>query len=137
MMGHFIPAPITYVPPTQHVIEEPAAPSVIEEPPMCKEEEFGLQPCSSDSSLLNSISSIETVSDSDDTELCCRDSYFDNCGEDPFASLDAEFNKNENRNQKSCSGLYRCCCSVYDPSFKVHCDASTEKRVGGALVLSA
>ena len=137
MMGHFVPAPLTYIPAAQHVVEEPAAPSVIDEPPMSKEEDFGLQTCSSDSSLLNSISSMETVSDSDDAELCSQDSYFDACGDDPFASLDAEFNRNESRNQKSCSGLYRCCCSVYDPSFKESCDASAEKRVGGERVLSA
>lgn len=134
-MGHLFPAPATYIPPIQHIIEEPEVPSVVEEPPMNKEDELGLQTCSSDHSLLTSISSMETASDSDDAELCSQDTYFDSCGDDPFANLDAEFNKNENRNQTQYNGLYRCCCSVYDPSFKENCNPSTEKRVSCCFVL--
>lgn len=113
--------PLTYIP-----AEQPG----VMDPPVVKEEEFSLPSSDSNSSLLNSISSTENPSDSED-ELICKPSMccYDDCGDDPFASLDAEYNKLNNEKQVSCNGLMRC-CSVYEPSIsEPQCSCSTEKRV--------
>lgn len=69
---------------------------------------------SSEGSLSNTLSS-EFSSDSDDmNNFNCSD-HFDNSGEDIFASLDAEYEKQQTYKEGvSYNGLYHCSCSVYD-----------------------
>lgn len=63
---------------------------------------------SSEGSLLNTLSS-EFSSDSDDLN------NNNSCGEDVFASLDAEYEKQQAyKSGVSYNGLYHCSCSVYD-----------------------
>lgn len=70
---------------------------------------------SSEGSLINSISSSELSSDSDDINNFNGSEHFDNCGDDLFASLDAEFEKQQTyKAGVSYNGLYHCSCSVYD-----------------------
>ena len=69
---------------------------------------------SSEGSLINSISS-ELSSDSDDINNFNGSEHFDNCGDALFASLDAEFEKQQTyKAGVSYNGLYHCSCSVYD-----------------------
>lgn len=81
---------------------------------LMNEDNQNVTPCSSEGSLLNSLSS-ELSSDSDDLiNAGCPCSVEDDY-DDPFAALDAEFEKQQMlKSNTSYNGLYHCSYSIYN-----------------------